>query len=260
MSDNIKKAAVLVVSCDKYSDLWRPFFELFWRFWPDCPFSIYLLSNNKIEEFPNVTNIAVGEDKSWSDNVLLALDKISEDYIIMHLEDLFFYEKIDNKGVVELVDWSVSANVDYMRFNPNPGPDKKHNELVGVVSKGSEYRTSTVMSLWRKDVLRDLLKPGESAWDFEIIGSSRSDKYDGFYSAYESFLPTFNGVIKGKWFRSSVRKMKDLNVDIDLGKREVLSFWESFVVWFLNVRSMILRWFPAKYQARIKEMFKKMLG
>ena len=38
------KFAILIVSCDKYSDLWDPFFKLFFKFWPDCPFNIYLLS------------------------------------------------------------------------------------------------------------------------------------------------------------------------------------------------------------------------
>jgi len=41
------KIAVLVVSCDKYADLWPPFFQLFLRFWPECPFSVYLISNQK---------------------------------------------------------------------------------------------------------------------------------------------------------------------------------------------------------------------
>jgi len=37
--------SILIPSCDKYSDLWRPFFTLFWRHWPDCPFPVYLGSN-----------------------------------------------------------------------------------------------------------------------------------------------------------------------------------------------------------------------
>jgi hypothetical protein len=32
MNDITKKIAILVPSCDKYSDLWEPFFTLFWRF------------------------------------------------------------------------------------------------------------------------------------------------------------------------------------------------------------------------------------
>jgi hypothetical protein len=41
-SDNL---AVIVVSCDLYSDVWKPFFTLFFKYWNDCPFPVYLTSN-----------------------------------------------------------------------------------------------------------------------------------------------------------------------------------------------------------------------
>ena len=37
--------SVLVPSCDAYADLWIPFFALFWRYWSDCPFPVYLGTN-----------------------------------------------------------------------------------------------------------------------------------------------------------------------------------------------------------------------
>lgn len=37
--------AVVVASCDAYADLWEPFFRLFRRYWPDCPYPVYLGSN-----------------------------------------------------------------------------------------------------------------------------------------------------------------------------------------------------------------------
>ncbi len=47
MNKSDQQTAVLVVSCDNYSDVWSPFFELYSRFWPDCPFNTYLISNTK---------------------------------------------------------------------------------------------------------------------------------------------------------------------------------------------------------------------
>ena len=41
------KLAILVLSCDGYTDLWRPFFENFKKKWGDCPYDIYLLTNKK---------------------------------------------------------------------------------------------------------------------------------------------------------------------------------------------------------------------
>ena len=37
--------SILVVSCDRYRDLWTPFFTLFQRYWPDCDMPVYLGTN-----------------------------------------------------------------------------------------------------------------------------------------------------------------------------------------------------------------------
>jgi len=87
--DITDKFAVLVVSCDNYSDLWEPFFELFWRFWPDCPFNVYLLSNKINADIPRVKNLLVGDDISWSDNLRKGISQLKEKYILLFIEDLF---------------------------------------------------------------------------------------------------------------------------------------------------------------------------
>ena len=60
--------AVLVISCDAYSDLWSPFFKLYFRYWSDNKFDTFLLSNFKKYSDSRVGSIIVGEDKSWSNN------------------------------------------------------------------------------------------------------------------------------------------------------------------------------------------------
>ena len=39
-----------------------------------------------------------------------------------------------------------------------------------------------------KSVLRELLKDGESAWDFEIVGSRRGRKFNKFYSVNKNLI------------------------------------------------------------------------
>ena len=62
MSATVSESAglsVLVISCDRYADLWRPFFELFWRHWPDCQGPVYLGSNFTDYSDPRVQTIKV---------------------------------------------------------------------------------------------------------------------------------------------------------------------------------------------------------
>lgn len=247
--------AILVVSCDNYSDLWEPFFKLFWRFWPDCPFKVYLLSNNKKADIPGVDNLFVGDDVSWSDNLKIALKQIHEEYLLMFIDDLFLFDYVKSNKVNKVLEWMSKSCANYVRMNPTQKPDKPFNEVVGIVSKGTIYRASTVMSVWKKSILQELLKSGENAWEFEVYGTIRSDRYDGFYSTWEDFFPVVNGVIKGKWQRSAVRKLKSLGINIDLAKRDIMTFSETLMLYFKKLRSYILNFMPARYRRQIKDFF-----
>lgn len=254
MEKNIKDMlAVLVVSCDKYSDLWEPFFECFRRFWPGCLYEIYLVSNTKKSDYDEVANILTGKDVSWSDNLIYALKQIKEDYVLLFLDDLFLHHRVNTKEVSETLAWAIESGVNYIRMNPMKNKaDKPFNSTIGIISKKAIYRTSTVVSVWKKSVLLDLLKEGESAWDFEVCGSPRSDKYDGFYAAWKTNFPVTNTVIKGKWRRGAVRKFKSLGIEIDLTSRKVMSFRETTGYVLKIIRSHLLSCLPAKHRRHLK--------
>ena len=74
-----------------------------------------------------------------------------------------------------------------------------------------------------KKVLLKLLKSNETAWDFEIRGSIRSDEYDNFFSTWGKYFYLINGCIGGNWQRSAIKKLKSLGIQIDLNKREVMA-------------------------------------
>ena len=252
--DNLKKTCcVLVVSCDNYSDLWEPFFELFRRFWPDCSFPVYLLTNKMKPEIRNLTVLSVGEDISWSDNLLKALTLIPEDHVLLFIDDLFLYDCVNTAAIQQIVTFVVNNDANCVIMDPHMKPDYPQNEIMGVLSKGAIYRTSTVLPIWRKSTLSELLVPGESAWDFEIRGSIRSDAYDGFYCSRHSILPIMNCVIKGKWQRGFVKKVESLGMTVNLTRRPIMTLKETAVFFFKKQRTKLLKLCPAKYRRKIKD-------
>ena len=58
--------AVLVLSCDKYSDLWSPFIRQFKKFFPFEGYKIYLGSNLVACTEVGIIPILSGEDVDWS--------------------------------------------------------------------------------------------------------------------------------------------------------------------------------------------------
>ena len=223
--------AVLVVSCDKYADLWRPFFDLFFRYWADCPFPVYLLSNTATVDIAGVRGIPIGPDTSWSDNLLRALAQIEENYVFLFLEDLLLTKPVETAAVETVLGWFVSCQGNYIRLNGFPPPDVAVTETVGAVAPGTIYRTATVLSVWRREMLAELLRPGESAWDFETAGSIRSETHDGFYSTRRNYISVMNAIIKGKWQRTALRKTKSLCFGFDAGARPMLNRREQAALW-----------------------------
>lgn len=215
------------------------------------------MSNKKTFNQQGVTNILTGDDPSWSDSLIKGVSQIKQEYVFMFLEDLFLVEPVDTGKVLEVFDWAVTNNVNYLRtyLMTNNKPDKPCNQFVGSLSKKTIYRASTVMVLWKKQVLLDLLKPGESAWEFEIKGTVRSDKYDGFYATWQNRFTIFNTVIKGKWRRDAVRKIQSLGIETDLKARELMTRKEAFSLKTQLWRSRLLSLFPVRFKRKIRSLF-----
>lgn len=257
MTNLSKEIAVLVTSCDRYSDLWKPFFELFRRFWPDCLFDVYLLSNHIEFADARVRSLKVGDDVSWSDNLAKAVNRLPHEYIFLFIDDLFLVGPVDHDRVLRVLDWAVNAKVNYIRLNPSQKPDRPYDDLVGIVSPGTIYRTSTVISVWKKQVLQTLLRLHESAWDFEIKGSVRSDEYDGFYSTWKDSIPAINGVIKGKWRGAAIKKLNSLGVEIDTVARSIMTQTEEVVFFCKQQRSRLLNALPPQQRRSVRALVAK---
>jgi len=252
--DNTRACAVLVPSCDKYSDLWEPFFRCFWRFWPDCPFDVHLLSNHCGLSHAKVRSLKVGDDLSWSDNLARAIRQLPYEYVFLFIDDLFLIRPVDNQRVVHVLKWAVASQVNYIRLNPSQKPDQPYDNVVGIVSPGTVYRMSTVVAVWKKSIPLNLLKSGESAWEFEIKGSVRSDKYDGFYSTWQDCFPIINGVIKGKWRGAAIRRLGSLGMKIDLSARSVMTQTEEIIFFCKQQRSRLLNVLPPQHRRTARSL------
>ena len=249
-----QSVAVLVVSCDKYADLWRPFFDLFFHYWSDCPFPVYLLSNSATVDIAGVRGIHVGPDASWSDGLLRALAQIEENYVFLFLEDLLLTEPVDTAAVETVLAWFVSSQGNYIRLNGFPPPDAALSDTVGTVAPGTIYRTATVLSVWRRQMLAELLRPGESAWEFETAGSVRSEAHEGFYSTRRNYVSVMNAVIKGKWQRTALRKTKLLCLGIEVGARSILNRREQAALWLRIRGNRLLYRVPVAWRKPIRKV------
>ncbi len=224
---------VIVSSCDAYSDAWHPFFTLFFRYWPDCPFVVYLISSEKKYPDSRVNSLQI-EDKKWASNILEVLGKINTPYVLYMQEDYFLQKIVDTTKILELVEKMRAWQAGYIRLIPSPKPGRlfEAESSLGVILPGSLYRTSLQGAIWSTETLKKLLRSGESGWDMEKYGSERSNGLpELFLSTYKPILDYYapTAIKKGKWMPGALWLCKKEGIVVDTSVRPTYT-WRK-VLW-----------------------------
>lgn len=232
--DYKNKCAIFVSSCDAFSDAWKPFFKLFYRYWPDCPFPVYLIANQLECDDKRVKTIKFYPDKGWATNMAEALSKFPYPYIIYFQEDYFLKSAVDTKRILNLLDVLIKEKAACLRLWPSPAPDIifKNYRDIGLIEENSQYRVSLQAGIWDAKIFEGLLIPGESGRDMEFSGSERSKLIKNpFLSVDRSRYLKLNnnpaidyyctGIVKGKWNYGVVKFFKKENIEIVESKRGI---------------------------------------
>lgn len=240
---------ILVDSFDMYSDLWPCFFSVFKKQWPDCPYDVKLVSNEK--KFPGIDTIAVGEETCWSERTLKAVKQLDSDYVMLLLEDYLFGEMIKTKEIEDVIAFIEKEGAKYLRLTNIPESRFNDDEEIFPLYADEEYGINLQASVWKKDFLIEALQkyPG-SAWDFEIgflreAINSEHMVLEGCYGMATDPLHIHNGVLKGKWFPKEIKYFQKQGIDIswqERGKLSSLSLIKyNLSVWLKNKLSYKMR-------------------
>jgi hypothetical protein len=224
---------ILVISCDRYADVWKPFFEIFFRRWPECPYPVYLGTNSGRYDDPRVTTIDVGADLSWASGVQSMLDRLGSEHVALFLEDFLILKPVDGVTIANFLDIARRERVASIRLSPLPPPSKLPSRAVpthpqlGIVEPGTGYRVSVQPAIWRVDALRRYLVPGFSPWQFEEIGSRLSDYTDDvFWGPFQPAVVYEHAIEKGRWKQAGLAICRDAGVAVDLGARPAFAAGE----------------------------------
>ena len=251
--------AVLVLSCDKYTDIWLAFFKCFRENFPSGNWPIYLGSNTIKCGESDVVTLLSGNDSDWSTSFKKILQQIPEDKIFVILEDLFLASKVDAKQFTKLIDFMFEKNANYIRYWANPSPPDLPTDspLIGESAKGAPYR-ATVCGFWDKNYLLELLLEGESPWNFEIMGSYRTSYSDGFYATNSSLCDYKNLIEKGRWIPASVDWANRNGISLPLEARPMLMGGNQLISRLQMSFFKIMMNIPWKYRVKLMNNFRKL--
>jgi hypothetical protein len=221
--------ALLIVSCDSYRDLWEPFFTLLFRYWPDCPFPVFLGSNHAVYPDRRVAPLAVGDDRDWSSNLIRMLELLPTGGVLLLQEDFLIDRPVQTERVSQLIGYAAARRAACLRLMPIPGPDDPCADQpeLGSIRQGAEYRVSLQSAWWRKESLAGILRAGESPWQFERLGSRRSDELSAPFLCLRTGVDYpldyyTTAVFRGYWEKGAVDLCRRERIPVDLRRRPIM--------------------------------------
>lgn len=256
------KLAVFIVSFDGYSDVWPAFFSIFDKYWSECPFKIYFVTNFKTYNYKNVINICVGEEISWFDRVRTAINQVEEEYILFMLEDYFIGQKVENTDLYEIIDYIEQKKLKYYRLIDNPYCERKFDTerpYISAIPTDNVYNINLQLSIWKKTFFIDSLNKinGITPWDFEILFKKNMSgdalEYANCCVDKRDIFNIKNGVIQGKWVPDTIKYFDKQGIYIDTSFRQKIGF---FSMLFLKLK-IYLGHLDIEKKNKIKKLAKK---
>lgn len=198
---NKSKVSILVSSCDKYHEAWMPFFTLLSKYWKECHFPKYLLTETSSYSDFGVKTINC-QSKEWSSRLLYALEEIDTDYVLFLLEDFFIMGSVDNETINRFIHYlGNDKNMSVIYLKTIAGQKRSSSVYPELIKMevGKKYYMNFQAALWRRIDLLSIIKPGLSAWDIEEKLSHSVVAGDFYCVKNSSYTDCSNDIIPYLW-------------------------------------------------------------
>lgn len=237
---------ILVSSCDKYAIFWPPFFTSLFKQWPSLlnennAVPILLVANSKSYIDPRVKNINIPNETSWSDNMLIALEKVKTKYVLIALDDYWISQRVDERRLYEVfkaMQQEDAAMLQISYNDPRYQNGAPHHRIKNLMytNKYAQYKASLQMAIWDKESLKAILRPNEDPWTFELAGTARSHGYPKSFLSLSNDEPIhyINASYQGHINPHAIKYAQQNRISFDYGDFPVLGDF--------NFKLHVVRW------------------
>lgn len=263
------ETAIVISSCDIFSDCWLPMIHSLQKNWPECPYPIFFISNFKKIEEKGIHFINVGEDKGFGSNTKKALELIEANYIILFLDDFFLDDAVDNVMVNDHLNHCIQNNIDFLKIDYRDiiyRDELRIGESVYCANPlNIKYSLNTAIAIWKKNALYSLCVDGFTAWDFERKGIVYLRKHNLKIISETIISTSFDkmtikkicgtgAVGRGKWTAEGIKYLKENGFSYLIKNRETEGKFTRYLVSFYRPGSIF--WIPFGILLRILHKLK----
>ncbi len=228
---------LMMLTCDKYTDIWPAYFGQIKKYWKDYKGSIFI-NTEKIRTLDiECSNKIIFPtelfewDTPWSYRLLQCLQQVESDYVVFLLDDFILTDFVDSKEIDACIErMKLDPNIACFNFMPSPGRYyEKAFERYELKDKNAPFRINLQAALWRKSFLLKFIRKHENPWQFESWGSIRARRFSDKIFHLEKdtkrvFIYPDGGIIADeRWFGEiaiETLKREGYN-DIDFSKRAI---------------------------------------
>lgn len=255
-----KNMTMLILSCDKFSDLWDGHIKLLEQNWPDRDMETFIVTDTPTDKcYPGIQIINAGADVEWSDRLAYALKQVKTDYVFITLDDYFLIKKVDDQSIVDLMSMMEKENIDYVRLFPRP-KKATQEELEGYkgvhrIRTTGDYSVNLYSGIWKKQFAESTVRIPLNAWKFEVSLHKRAEEYGANCAvSLRNEFQILDVVRKGKLLHKSAAYFKK-HPGIYEGTREINSWGYEIK---LTIQQQVARHLPKWAHTRVKAVMRKL--
>lgn len=212
---------ILVLSCDKYADLFEPFHYCMEKYWPNHPEVIYA---TEIVINPYYKTICKNYPiEKWSRRICDTAKEINDEHILIMCDDCFIQSTVDTERLSE-IETQVTDNVASYDLNEAIGLPYIRIDS-NTLEKTGAYKTSVMCSLWQKDKLVKCFDFDYTPWNFELANTHCGFTFliNGGKIPIEFGRKRWRdggwGIVRGKWSLNAKKFFDNEGFEIDYSMR-----------------------------------------
>lgn len=217
----MNNCSLVILSCDSYSDIWDTFFKLKDKYWKDCTYETYLLTETKKCDYCNTINVDLPIEL-WTSRIRKSLEQIKTDYVLLMIDDFFIRNKVNQERIDYILD-NFSDNTAFFNFEQEYDTNNIECGLNGFKKRiNGICKISCQAGIWDRKKLINLLNVSCTPWEWERLNIALD--YDYYINSSDliidyGFKVGDFSLVGGKWSKEIIPFFEKEKISIDLTKR-----------------------------------------
>lgn len=234
-SDEQGVLAVFINSSDNTRDVFELVSQSIDRFWPRCPYPIYVGQNTLSDKgMQSKFRPVLAQTAGWQQELHDQIAQLREEFVLLLLDDFLILKPVDDDRLSRLLAVARQQNTDYLRLiEIERGWIVKATSRLVSRLRGEEivripldipYYSSLQATIWRREYLLDMLRrySGKTIWGFEHFVLPDHVHYA---AADHAPIRYRHLVEKGRWLPDAERLLKKRGIEFISGRR---AHWPAY--------------------------------